>query len=123
MNENKIIKLEEELRKAMINSDVETLDKLISDELTFLTFDGDIATKEMDLLAHKNKIQKLEKMDLSELEIKIMGSIAVTTVIAKIEGTFLDANISGNYRYMRIWEDKFGKTQIVAGAISKIENL
>ncbi len=57
--ESEIIKLEEELRNAMLTSDVKKLDELIDDALIFSTPDGKIATKQMDLEAYQSKAQKI----------------------------------------------------------------
>ena len=118
-----IINLENELKNAMLNSDIKKLNELISDELVFVSPVGIVVTKEMDLDAHKNKIQKITKLEQSEQNIKLKDNLAIVTVKAKIEGTFLDENISGEYNYLRIWEKKNNKYQIIAGSVNKIRNI
>lgn len=119
---NTIIKLEEELRQAMMASDTEKLDELIDESLVFIAPDGNIATKQMDLAIHKSKIQKMSKLSPSEQAIKIHDDFAVVTVKMEISGTYLDFDISGHYRYLRIWK-KFGDNwKIVAGSVVKIAN-
>lgn len=118
--ESEIIKLEEELRQAMLTNDVEVLDKLIVDSLVFTTPDGNIATKEMDLAAHKAKLQSMSELELSERTIKIYDNSAVVTVKADIKGYFGEMDISGSYRYIRVWSKINSQWQIIAGSVVKI---
>ncbi|HER2162638.1 TPA: nuclear transport factor 2 family protein [Streptococcus pyogenes] len=53
MNRAKIIQCEELLRSAMLSSNVELLDELIADDLSFVNHFGQILTKEADIEAHR----------------------------------------------------------------------
>lgn len=119
MNEE-IIKLEEELRLAMLVSDVEKLDKLISDSLIFIAPNGTVATKQMDLDVHKSGIQKMTKLTQSEQKIQVFDNCAIVTVKMELEGTIGEANISGNYRYIRTWAKTNTSWQVIAGAVVQI---
>lgn len=115
-----ILKLEEKLRIAMINSDVDILDQLIDDELVFIGPTGMVATKEMDLNAHRSKIQKITSLTFSEQTLKINENQAIVTVLSKIEGTFDGTDISGSYRYLRIWNKTNDTWKIISGAVCKM---
>ena len=118
--EQEIIILEEDLRLAMLNNDVKKLDELIHNNLSFISPDGAIATKEMDLAAHRNKIQIMSELVPSEQVIKFEKNIAIVTVKMEITGTYGTFDISGNYRYLRIWSKFDDKWQIISGAVVKI---
>lgn len=115
-----IIKLEEELRLAMLSNNVEKLNELIDDSLIFITPDGQKATKQMDLEAHKAKIQKMSALNPLEQEIQLYDNLAVVNVKMNIEGTYNDISISGLYRYMRVWINKNSIWKIVSGSVVKI---
>jgi len=117
-----IIKLEEELRLAMIANDVNKLNGLISDSLSFISPDGSVVTKEIDLEAHRNKIQKITKLNPSEQKINFIDNVAIVTVKMYIEGCFLENPIDGNYRYIRIWMKQDNNWQVIAGSTTKIIN-
>lgn len=116
-----IIQLEEKLRLAMLTNDVEVLDKLINEDLAFITPDGNVATKEMDLQAHKVKLQIITELVPSEQNIKINNDTAIVTVKMQITGTFGDVDISGLYRYLRIWKQINNSWQIIAGSVIKTQ--
>lgn len=114
---NEIIKLEEELRQAMLAGDVEKLDDLIADSLLFIAPNGIIATKHMDLGAHKSGIQKMTKLSPSEQQIETYDNLAIVTVKMQIEGTYGGINISGDYRYIRTWSKIDNRWKIIAGSV------
>ena len=117
---SEIIIKEEELRLAMIKSNVAKLDELIDDSLIFTGPDGNVATKTMDLEAHSNKIQKITELAPSEQVIKLHDDFAVASVKMKMSGTYGDFDISGLYRYLRIWTKIQGRWKVVAGSVTKI---
>lgn len=118
--EEEIIKLEEELRLAMLAGDVDKLNSLISDSLIFIAPQGEIITKQMDLDVQKNKIQKLSELISSEQQVQIIDNCAIVTVKMKITGTFSNIDISGNYRYIRTWQKTNNSWQIVSGAVIQL---
>lgn len=117
---DEIIKREEELRLAMIKSDVEKLDELIDDSLVFVSPNGMIVIKEMDLSAHRSSIQKMTQLVQSEQNIKVQNDFVVVTVKADIVGTYADTSISGKYRYLRIWSKINENWKVVAGSVVQI---
>lgn len=118
--ETEIIKLEEDLRQAMLTNDIFALNKLIDDSLIFIAPNGMVATKQMDLDAHRNKIQKMTELSPSEQQIKIHENFAIVTVKMKITGTYSDFDISGDYRYMRIWKKINDTWKIISGSVVKV---
>lgn len=119
--EEEIIKLEEELRLAMLNSDVEKLDALIADSLIFIAPQGEVITKQIDLDVQRNKIQQISKLTPSEQQIQMYDDLAVVTVKMNIVGAFSGIDISGTYRYIRTWKKFDNIWQIIAGAVIQIK--
>ena len=118
--ESQIIKLEEELRLAMLHNDVEKLDELIDDSLIFTTPNGGVVTKQMDLDAHRAKIQIMTTMSASEQVIQTYESCVVVSVKMEIKGQYNDTPILGNYRYLRVWSKIKDKYRVVAGSVVQL---
>nr|WP_235550227.1 nuclear transport factor 2 family protein [Paenibacillus sp. Soil724D2] len=64
MDETFIIACEERLRTAMLFSDVELLDELIADDLTFVNHLGQVLSKETDIEAHRSGNLKMTGIDI-----------------------------------------------------------
>jgi hypothetical protein len=117
-----IIKNQEEiLRNAMINSDIEVLDELLSDDMLFVGPDGSAVTKDIDISAHKSKVQKMTSIVQSGQRIqKYDEETYVVAVKCEVKGTFGEMKIDGNYSYLRVWKKENEKFRIIAGSVFKI---
>ena len=117
---NQIIELEEKLRLAMLNSDVSSLNELISPELLFTNHLGALVSKEEDLNAHSSKAFVFKSLDLSESKILVQDNSAVVSVKAEIKGSYNGQPANGDFRFTRFWSNASGKWQVVAGHSSVI---
>lgn len=97
---------ESRLGEAIVKSDVELLDQLLSDRVLFCAPDGRILRKEDDLAAHRggeHRIQRVTRYEASELTIELHEHTAVVSVRVAITGTYAGIVIDGAYRYTRTW--------------------
>jgi len=121
MIKKKIEECEEQLKQAMLESDILTLDKLLAPDLVFTNHLGQLMTKRDDLDAHKSGMLKINKITLSEQMIKIFSGSAVVTVQAHILGVFDNKVSDSNFRFTRVWSKESNDVwQIVAGHSSII---
>lgn len=116
MTEMTIETLEENLRQAMLNSDISALDELIADDLVFTLPTGLVIDKQADLEAHRSGIQKYHQVKTDDLQIRHYGDWAVVTLKAEITAKVF----SGTYRFTRIWAKRQNRWQIVAGHASQV---
>lgn len=116
----KILVLEEELRKAMLNSDILKLNELISSDLLFTNHLGSKISKEDDLKAHENKEIKFKSIELTAFEIRQIGTSTVVSCQAEVDGIFDGQEAIGNFRFTRVWSDISGKWKVHAGHVSLI---
>jgi len=111
-----IIECEEQLKEAMLHSDIYVLDNLLANDLIFTNHLGHVMTKQDDLEAHKSKAIKISEISLSDQNIKIQGGIVIVTVKAHIAGCFNNEKSENDFRFTRVWrKDSSGAWQIVAG--------
>ncbi len=113
--ETEILKAEEQLRLAMLDSDVNTLNKLFASELVFTNHLGQVLGKEDDLAAHQSGMLKIEVLIPSEQEIKLIGNVAIVTVKMHLIGSYAGVSSNNDFRFTRIWtRSSTGTWQIVA---------
>ncbi|MDD3118830.1 MAG: nuclear transport factor 2 family protein [Victivallales bacterium] len=115
-----IVAMEESLRDAMLHGDADRLAVLLADDLVFIGPDGGIATKAIDLACHRSGREKITAITPSDRRIQDFGSIAVVTVRIELQGTFDGNSLDGKYRYQRVWAERDGQWQVVAGSVSPI---
>ena len=96
-------KLEEDWRIAQLNNDVALADRLLSDDYIGITMNGQVVTKAQQLDSMRNRTFVLTKVVLDDVKVKLVGSTAIVTSLANVEGTYEGASIRGQYRYTRVY--------------------
>jgi ketosteroid isomerase-like protein len=96
--------LEEEWRTAQLAGDVTAMDKLLSDDYIGISITGQVNTKAQQLDRTRNHKFVLSKLDLGEMQVKMVGSIAIVTSRAEIEGTNEGNPMKGTFRYTRVYQ-------------------
>jgi ketosteroid isomerase-like protein len=96
--------LEEQWRQAQLAGDVATMDKLLSDDYIGISITGQVNTKSQQLDRMRMHKVVLTRLDLADRQVKLIGSIAIVTSRAEVEGTNEGANVKGTYRYTRVYQ-------------------
>jgi ketosteroid isomerase-like protein len=96
--------LEEQWRQAQLTGDVATMDKLLSDDYIGISMTGQVNTKIQ--LLDRMRMHKfvLTKLLLGEMQVKLIGSIAIVTSRAEVEGTNDGVAVQGTFRYTRVYQ-------------------
>jgi ketosteroid isomerase-like protein len=118
--EKTIEQLEEELRQAMLTSNVSALDELIADDLVFTMHTGLVVNKQFDLEAYRSGIFRFTKLDISDRQIHPYGDCIVVTLKVEAAGTLSDQTFSETYRFTRVWVQRQNRWQIVAGHVCQV---
>jgi hypothetical protein len=106
---------EEQLRQAMLASDIVALNTLLANELIFTNHLGQCLGKEADLSAHKSGTLRISKLEPSEQQIKLVGDkVAVVFVRVQVIGTYAGQPAGGDFRFTRVWVSSNGHWQVVA---------
>ncbi|MEO0947054.1 MAG: nuclear transport factor 2 family protein [Cyanobacteria bacterium J06641_5] len=113
--ERAIAAAEEKLKAAMIASNVNELDEILSDDLIFTNHLGQIVTKAEDLAGHKSGDFKIEKIAYSEQVIKLIGDLGMVSVVAEISGSYRGEPANGKFRFTRLWGEREDIWQVVVG--------
>jgi ketosteroid isomerase-like protein len=96
--------LEEQWRTAQLAGDVTAMDKLLSDDYIGISMTGQVNTKMQQLDRARNHKFILTRLDLGEMQVKLVGSIAIVTSRAEVEGTNDGTPVKGTYRYTRVYQ-------------------
>jgi ketosteroid isomerase-like protein len=96
--------LEEQWRQAQLAGDVAAMDKLLSDDYIGITMTGQVNTKSQQLDRMRMHKTSLTKLDLGDRQVKLIGSIAIVTSRAEVEGTNEGTPVKGTYRYTRVYQ-------------------
>ena len=107
---------EERLRRAMIGSNIEELEVLLSDELVFTTFLGEKIGKRQELEAHLSGTFAILGIELSDQNYQFVAGTCIVTCQADIDATFDGDKSAQSFRFSRVWAmNSAGTLQVVAG--------
>ena len=120
MDENGIRELETRQQKAMLASDVDALDALLADDLSFVDATGKVWSKADDLNAHRYGVQRIEQLDVEEQSVRVYERCAVTVTRVALRGSFGGAPFAGSLRYTRTWCEAADGWRVVAAQCSLI---
>ena len=115
--------VEAALRQAMMASDVPTLERLLADDLMFTNHLGQRMTKQDDLAAHRSGTMVINHLEPFDQHIKMLGTVAVVNVAARIVGTFAGNPFEETLRFTRVWQAMApGTWQIIAAHATAVVN-
>ena len=120
MNAATIREAEEDLRLAMLRSDADALNRLLSDDLVFTTFLGTVISKEDDVEAHRSGLLQMHRVELTDQRVRIEGELAIVTCEARIDATFSGARADQRLRFTRVWRSEAGIPRVLAGQATLI---
>lgn len=96
--------MEEHWRTAQLTGDVATMDKMLSDDYIGISMNGQVTTKAQQLNRVRERKFVLNQINLGEMQVKLVGAIAIVTSHAQVSGTNDGVPISGSYRYTRVYQ-------------------
>lgn len=115
--------LEYQWRDAIVENNVSQMDHLLADDYIGISANGTIATKPQELAQRKAGTVRIQSLDLSDLKVRVYGDTAVVTSRAELTGVNGQSDISGNYRYTRVYNKRLGQWKIVSFEASRIHDV
>ena len=79
------------------------MDKLLSDDYVGITMAGQVVTKTQQLDRMRNRSMVLTKIELTDVKVKMIGTNAIVTSLADVDGTNDGEPMHGTFRYTRVY--------------------
>ena len=118
---HEIFDLEEAWRNAMLKSDINAMSALLADDYMAITASGMLQTKQEALANMRAHRVHFTALLLSDRKVRFYGKTALVTSQAEVQGTTPEGDISGNFRYTRVYvRDSQGRWKIVSFESSRI---
>lgn len=116
-----IERCEQQLRDAMLHSDVAQLDRLLSAELIFINQDGARLTKADDIAAHRSGLLAITALsEQGERIIQRLGDTAIVCLNTEVSGEYAGQQFGGTLAYSRVWHRRDGRWQIMLAHCSAV---
>lgn len=112
-----IIKLEEQLIQAIIQSDLQVLQLLLHEDMLFVNHFGMLLTRDQDLAPHANGDLKIKSIVTSDQHIQQFGDTYIVVVSKVIDGTYQGQSFESSVKFTRVWQ-RFNEAWKVIAASS-----
>ena len=109
-----ILQLEEERNHAIVNGDAAVLERMTSDDYTFITLRGELRTKAEIVKGFRSGSFHYDNRRISDLNVRVYGETAVVTGRSVQSGHENGKDYSGDYRFTRVYVKRNGDWQTVA---------
>ncbi len=96
--------LEEQWRTAQLTGDIAAMDQLLSDDYIGISMTGQVNTKTQQLDRARNHSMVLTRLDFGDMQVKLVGGIAIVTSRAEVEGVNDGISVKGTFRYTRVYQ-------------------
>jgi ketosteroid isomerase-like protein len=118
---HEIDQLEESWRDAILKHNVQAMDQLLAEDYIAITSNGTLQSKEQTLAGLKAGTLHFNAIDFSDRKVRFYGQTALVTSRAEVNGNTGDGNLSGSYRFTRVYvRDGKGDWKIVSFEASRI---
>ncbi len=115
-----IEKLEARWQQAELDANTAVMAEMLSDDYLGIYGDGTVATKAETLADFKTGAVHFTEINASDRKIRVFGTTAVVVSKADVAGVNDGENISGHYRYTRVYHRSNGVWKIVSFEASEI---
>ncbi|AQX06815.1 DUF4440 domain-containing protein [Elizabethkingia meningoseptica] len=116
LTEQRVLEYEHMLYRAMKESDVETLDRLLHCDLLFIIPDGTVITKAQDLKNYKDKVMQIEELIPEVESLNIIEDTAIITITMQLKGKFMGNAFEAKFRYIRFWKNIENELKVIGGS-------
>ena len=118
--EQAVMQMEEDLRVAISKGDAKAYGRIIGDDYVFTNQDAVMRTKAQMVSAYESGSIKYESIKFDEIKVHAYGDTAVVTGRQTLKGQDAGKDISGQFRYTRVYVKRQGGWQLVATQVTRI---
>jgi ketosteroid isomerase-like protein len=118
---HQIDQLEETWRQAVLKGNTAVMSNLLADDYMAITASGMLQTKDQAVESMRTGRLHFTTLDISDRKVRFYGNTALVTSVADVQGTTGDEEVSGSYRYTRVYvRNTAGAWKIVSFEFNKI---
>ena len=114
--------LEQQWQQATVTNNIGEMNRLLADDYVGISSNGLVENKQQALAQHSAGTVRITKLELTDTRVRVYGDTAVVTSQAQLEGTNGTSDISGQYRYTRVYNRRLGEWKIVSFEASRIHD-
>jgi len=113
--------LEELWRNAVLKDDTAAMSSLLAEDYIGITPAGTLQTKDEELASLRSGRTHFTTLEITDRKVRFYGAAAIVTSTADVQATTPDGDLSGSYRYTRVYaQDPQGVWKIVSFEANRV---
>jgi ketosteroid isomerase-like protein len=113
--------LEEAWVNAILEKNVAVLDRVMTDDFVGVSPNGAPYTKQEAIADIRSGFYAVERMDLENLKVRVLGDLAIVTYYQEEKSTFGEQNCSGRYIFTDVWVNRNDDWKVVSSHGTPVE--
>jgi len=118
--QNLLTQMEKKRVEALMKGDAGFFDRTTAGDYTMITSSGELRNKARAMGDLKSGVAKFQSADVDELEVRVYGDTAVVTGRHTQKAQSAGNDISGQYRFTRVYVKQKGQWKAVAYQATRI---
>jgi ketosteroid isomerase-like protein len=114
--------LEQQWQQATVSNNIGEMNRLLADDYVGISSNGMVENKQQALAQRSAGTVRITRLELTDTRVRVYGDTAVVTSQAQLEGTNGTSDISGQYRYTRVYNRRLGQWKIVSFEASRMHD-
>jgi uncharacterized protein (TIGR02246 family) len=112
--QREILDIENRIAESLTKGDTEIVSRVWADDFFYTGVRGEVKGKKEILADFKAGIRKFDWLRFDDVRVQVYGETAVVTGRATTKGQSAQGEITGEFRYTRIYVKRGGAWQVVA---------
>jgi ketosteroid isomerase-like protein len=117
--QREVRRVEGQWRDALLRRDLKALEKILADEYVSINSKGEIQNKTQELAGLKADVPRFVSFDTDEVEVHVYGDAAITTGRESLSVLYENQEVSGQFRYTRVYVRRQRRWVLAASHTSK----
>jgi ketosteroid isomerase-like protein len=113
--------LDQEWAQACVQSDVQKLEQILSDDLTYTHSSGETQTKSQFITAIRDRKIRYRSIEFRQSSARVYGDTAVTNNEVRVNITVDTRDVTVHARFLHVWAKHNGLWQLAAHQGTKID--
>ena len=115
--------LEQRFTTALLKKDAVELDKLLSDDLVHIGFEGQIADKAQYMAFFKEGVWQYQKYEPTNMKVKPLGNVAVVTGVVNRKIIVNNVETTGAFAFTHVWSVSAGNWRLTSSHVTTVPSL
>ena len=112
--------IERDMGQAMVDVDIEKLNRIFADDWTSIGSSGTVVTKEKILRDFQSGVDRLDAFELGSMDVQVKGTVAVVHGSVIEKRTRSGKDVGGEYVWMDLLEKRDGTWVVIRSAGAKV---